>query len=162
MWRRVLTEFAVPARQSTPELIAQELRRAIFVGSLTSGTPLKQNDVARQFGVSAAPVREAFQQLGAEGLAVLHRNCGVIIAPLDEADITDIAELRVLLETQAVRKSGPRLTEADLAQAEEKVRDAALPARIAACGPAYIGSSITSSTQRRRVPDFSNTSKRSS
>jgi len=119
-------EFAVPASRSAPELIADQLRQAIFRGALIGGTPLKQNDVARQFRVSVAPVREAFQQLVAEGLAVLHRNRGVVVAPLNEADIVDIAELRELLETQALRKSAPHLTDADLAQAEAKLREAHL------------------------------------
>jgi DNA-binding GntR family transcriptional regulator len=118
-------DLVVPVQRSTPEVIADALRQAIFRGQLSSGAPLKQNEVARHFRVSAAPVREAFQKLVAEGLAVLHRNRGVVVAPLDVADIFDIAELRALLEAQAIRKSAPHLDAADLARAEAILHEAA-------------------------------------
>ncbi|MFO0996854.1 MAG: GntR family transcriptional regulator [Alphaproteobacteria bacterium] len=111
---------AQPAQQrSAPDLIAAVLRDAIFDGRLPSGTPLKQAEVATHFGVSAIPVREAFQKLVAEGLAVLHRNRGVVVAPLSEADLIDIAELRTLLESRALRLSAPHLGGADLMEAED-------------------------------------------
>ncbi len=119
-----MLDLAIPAQRSTPELIADALRQAIFSGQLESGTPLKQNDVAHHFRVSAAPVREAFQKLVGEGLAAFQRNRGVVVASLSVADILDIAELRALLEAQAIRRSAPRLTAEDLTRAEAILRSA--------------------------------------
>jgi DNA-binding GntR family transcriptional regulator len=118
-----LSHQTLPQR-SAPEIVAAALREAIFDGRLPSGTPLRQGEVATHFGVSAIPVREAFQKLVAEGLAVMHRNRGVVVASLSEPDIIDIAELRSLLETHALRLSAPRLNEGDLAEAEETLRRA--------------------------------------
>src|SRR6266849_2895565 len=104
---------------STPDLIAEQLRRAILLGSIAGGAQLKQNDVAARFGVSVAPVREALQRLIADGLAVLHPNRGVTVTDISDDDFLDIAELRALLEPQALRRSAPRLTAADFIQSEK-------------------------------------------
>ncbi len=116
-----LTGFEAASR-SAPDAIADALREAIFEGRLVSGTPLKQLELAERFSVSAVPVREAFQKLVAEGLAITHRNRGVIVAPLTESNLLDIAELRGLLEAHALRRSAPHLTADDLSEAEQTLR----------------------------------------
>jgi DNA-binding GntR family transcriptional regulator len=113
---------------STPELIAEQLRRAILLGAIGGGAQLKQNDVAARFGVSVAPVREALQRLVADGLAVLHPNRGVTVSQVSEQDFLEIAELRALLEPHALRHSAPRLTQADLAYSEVILSKAAAAA----------------------------------
>src|SRR3984957_17499092 len=118
-------EFDAAQRASTPELIARSLRRAILEGAIAGGTQLKQNDVAARFGVSVVPVREALQRLIADGLAVLHPNRGVTVTDISEDDFLDIAELRALLEPQALRRSAPRLTPADFMQSEKILQRAA-------------------------------------
>jgi DNA-binding GntR family transcriptional regulator len=97
--------------------VARRLRREIFSGFYAGGETLKQLHVAARLGTSAVPVREAFQRLIAEGLLVPHRHRGVVVARLSKTDIVDIAELRILLEPQAMRLSAPQLTAADLAEA---------------------------------------------
>lgn len=110
---------------STSDLIAEQLRRAILLGTITGGAQLKQNDVAARFGVSVAPVREALQRLIADGLAVLHPNRGVTVSPISEQDFLEIAELRGLLEPHALRHSAPHLTAADLQYSETVLTKAA-------------------------------------
>jgi DNA-binding GntR family transcriptional regulator len=109
---------AMQARPSTPDVIVDALRRAILSGSIGGGAQLKQNDVAARFGVSVVPVREAFQRLVAEGLAVLRPNRGVTVTPTSEQDFLEIAEMRSLLEPHALYHSIPNLTEADFQTAE--------------------------------------------
>jgi len=118
-------EFDGAKKASTPELIARSLRRAILEGAIAGGMQLKQNDVAAKFGVSVVPVREALQRLIADGLAVLHPNRGVTVTDISEDDFLDIAELRALLEPQALRRSAPRLTAPDFMQSEKILQRAA-------------------------------------
>jgi DNA-binding GntR family transcriptional regulator len=103
---------------STPDWIADQLRRAILTGAIEGGVQLKQNDVAARFGVSVAPVREALQRLIADGLAVLHPNRGVTVSMMSAHDFQEIAELRTLLEPHALRHSAPRLTRSDFEYSE--------------------------------------------
>ncbi|GLR94989.1 transcriptional regulator [Bradyrhizobium liaoningense] len=110
---------------STSDVIAEQLRRAILLGTISGGAQLKQNDVAARFGVSVAPVREALQRLIADGLAILHPNRGVTVSPTSEQDVLEIAELRALLEPHALRHSAPRLTSADLQYSEDVLSKAA-------------------------------------
>jgi DNA-binding GntR family transcriptional regulator len=106
------------ARRSTPDLIADELRDAIFDGRVAGGAQLKQSEIAAEFGVSIVPVREAFQRLVADGLAKLSPNRGVTVTRVSERDFHDITELRTLLEPHALRLSAPHLTADDLIAAE--------------------------------------------
>jgi DNA-binding GntR family transcriptional regulator len=48
--------------------VADELRRMIRAGELAPGTPLRQDHLAAQFGVSSTPVREALTTLVRERL----------------------------------------------------------------------------------------------
>jgi DNA-binding GntR family transcriptional regulator len=105
------------ARPSTPDVIAEALRRSILAGAIRGGAQLKQNDVAARFGVSVVPVREALQRLVAEGLAVLRPNRGVIVTTISEQDFLEIAELRALLEPHALRHAMPHMDAAHLARA---------------------------------------------
>ena len=49
--------------KTTTEIIATSLRDEILQGKLTSNQPLRQDEIASQFGVSKIPVREALAQL---------------------------------------------------------------------------------------------------
>jgi DNA-binding GntR family transcriptional regulator len=114
---------ATPAmpRQTTVDLVEAALRDAIVSGRFAPGSPLRQNDIAQDVGVSPVPVREALQRLVASGLAVAQTHRGVTVAPASERDFLDISELRQLLEPQALRKSAPNLTDEDFARAERAI-----------------------------------------
>jgi len=117
--------FSDVLRRSTPDLIAEALRRAILTGAITGGMQLKQNDVAARFGVSVVPVREAFQRLVAEGLALLQPNRGVTVTVMSDEDFQEIAEMRSLMEPHVFRLSAPRLTPSHLARSQEILQRAA-------------------------------------
>ncbi len=88
-------------QESTPSLIAAQLRRLIGQGSLAAGAQLVEMDIAGELGVSRGPVREAIQRLTQEGLLVSVRNRGVFVAEFSEADIRDIYEARTAVEKAA-------------------------------------------------------------
>ncbi|WP_249336151.1 GntR family transcriptional regulator [Sinomonas gamaensis] len=88
-------------QESTPSLIAAQLRRNIADGALAPGTQLVEADIAGELGVSRGPVREAIQRLTQEGLLVSIRNRGVFVSEIDESDIRDIYEARTAVEKAA-------------------------------------------------------------
>lgn len=104
---------------STRDLIAGSLRTAIMQGRLKSEEPLRQDEIAARFGVSKIPVREALIQLEAEGLVTFYPNRGAVVSRLSPAEVDEIFVMRVALETTALRRAIPRLTIANLGQAEE-------------------------------------------
>lgn len=85
--------------------IASELRKAIYAGEYRSGDELSLTDVANQLGISRTPVREAFQELEAEGLITLRMNRGAVVNTIDRKFIRDIFEMRRLLESDAVARA---------------------------------------------------------
>ena len=113
-----LADRHLKSREGLPESIARALREAVFTGVFSPNERLHQDDLAKRFGVSRIPVREALMKLVAEGLAVQRTNKGIRVAPLSQDDFRDIMEMRLLLEPQALRLSAPHLTTADYAEAE--------------------------------------------
>lgn len=85
--------------------ITAVLRKALLSGEFQPGQELSLTETAARLGVSRTPVREAFQSLAAEGLLELRMNRGAIVVGIDEKVIQDHFELRLLLETEAVRRA---------------------------------------------------------
>ncbi|MDX2212973.1 MAG: GntR family transcriptional regulator [Oculatellaceae cyanobacterium bins.114] len=104
-------------QRSTPDLIANALRQAITHGIFAEGQSLRQDEIASKFGVSRIPVREALRQLEAEGLVTFHPNRGATVTTLTPAEVQEIFEIRVALETTALKLAISHLTEPILHQA---------------------------------------------
>lgn len=106
-------------QKSTPQLIARAIRESIMQGSLVAGEQLFQDDIATQFGVSRIPVREALRQLEAEGLVTFYPNRGAIVTELSALEVREIYEIRISLETLALRLAMENMSEEDLKRAED-------------------------------------------
>ncbi len=100
-------------------MVAGGLRDAILSGTLAGGQPLRQEEIARRFGVSKIPVREALRQLEGEGLVSFYPHRGAVVSKLSRKEVEEITEIRAVLETMAFRKAFPFLEEEDLERAED-------------------------------------------
>jgi DNA-binding GntR family transcriptional regulator len=108
--------------------VLDRLRDAILQGFFPADSQLNQVHIAAQFGVSRGPVRVAINKLEQEGLVhnVPHR--GTFVAPLDKKTVSDLYNLRSVLECYAVRLAVERCTHEDiskLSQLVKETRDAA-------------------------------------
>ena len=103
---------AAPTKKS---LVHATLRHRILTGDLAPGARLVIDDLARDFAVSIIPVREALQQLQAEGLVVIRPHTGVAVAPVEAAQAEEFAALMETLEVAAVRLACVRADDAALA-----------------------------------------------
>lgn len=90
------------------ETLVDELREAILTGRYRAGERLVQEDLAEAFRVSRIPLREALRRLEGEGLVIISPNRGAIVRPLAPKDIVDLYDLRLALETLAVRRAAER------------------------------------------------------
>jgi DNA-binding GntR family transcriptional regulator len=99
---------------SLPETVYREVRRAILNGVLQPGQILRQEELARRFGVSRAPLREALPRLEAEGIVVLHPRRGYSVVSLDPDEIEEIFELRTLIEERAAFLATMRRQRSDI------------------------------------------------
>jgi DNA-binding GntR family transcriptional regulator len=105
------TEGAILRRRTTADTVAQMLRNEIQRGQLPPGTRLRQNEVAQRFGVSTTPVREALALLQADGLVRIDAHRGALVFHPTIADLRESYEIRQALETLAVSKAIPRLSQ---------------------------------------------------
>lgn len=94
------------------------LREAILDGRLTPGSPIIQTDVARQLGISRAPLREALRLLEEEGLVVNVPFRGVVVSTLDRRALDELCSLRNLIERFAAQRVIERASDEDLLQLE--------------------------------------------
>jgi DNA-binding GntR family transcriptional regulator len=85
--------------------VAGRLREAIVAGELASGAKLRQVELAKRFGVSTTPVREALAQLEREGLVRSHPQRGFIVFVPTVADLRQHYEMRSALEELAAAKA---------------------------------------------------------
>ena len=99
--------------------IAKALADRIITGVIQPDSPLRQNHIAREFGASHVPVREAFRQLEAQGLAVNEPRRGVRVTAYDIDEIHEVAAMRATLETLALRHAARHITPAVLVAAEQ-------------------------------------------
>lgn len=83
------------------ERVVEILKDAILSGELKPGQPLVETELATQLGISRAPLREALQQLNAEGLIEVVAYHGASVKRLTGSDIEELYSLRLILETFA-------------------------------------------------------------
>jgi DNA-binding GntR family transcriptional regulator len=113
-------------RESTPALIADQLRMGMMNGIFQPGEQLAESQLASQLAVSRGPLREAMQRLVQEGLLRGERNRGLFVAELTPEDVQDIYFAREAVEGAAVRKllaDGARLAPDRLEELEEIVSE---------------------------------------
>src|SRR5438067_1086803 len=84
--------------------------------------PLRQDELSAQFGLSRIPVREALRQLEGEGLVTVIPHRGAVVSELSLGELQEICEIRIALETTALRLAIPHLDEDSLAHAEAILR----------------------------------------
>jgi DNA-binding GntR family transcriptional regulator len=101
------------------QIIADALRADILRGKLQGGQPLKQDEIAAQFGVSKIPVREALVQLKAEGLVNFYPNRGAFVSELSAAEADEIYVMRIALEKEVLARAISNLTVAHFKHAGE-------------------------------------------
>lgn len=95
------------------------IRQAIIDGRLAPGQRLKEEELARELGISRTPVREALLVLQAEGLVNAAPNRGATVRAHTVEDLDDLYQLRALLEGYAARRAAMRVTDPDIAKLRE-------------------------------------------
>ena len=107
---RVATGRGNINRLTTSEAVARQLRAEIQRSVITSGTRLRQGEVATRFGVSTTPVREAFALLQADGLVRIDAHRGAVVSSPSADDVRESYQIREVLEMLAISSAIPNFT----------------------------------------------------
>lgn len=106
---------------SVVDRVSKEVRRSILSGALRPGQRFSLRELAGQLGVSVVPLREALQQLEAQGLIVSRPGHSSVVAPLTHDDLHGIYRLRRQLEPEIAARSCKLLKPADFERLERYV-----------------------------------------
>ena len=99
------------------EYALEQLRESIILGELPAGTPLRLDELARSLGMSISPIREAVRQLEALGLAKHVPHQGARVLDFDIEELRDLFQVRLALESLAMRRAAERFSDADASAA---------------------------------------------
>lgn len=105
-------------------MITNILREEILSNELRGGVQLKQEDLASKLGVSMSALREALKNLEAEGLVKFNPNRGAVVSELSAEEVQELFEIRLFLELGALELAIPNMTETDLSEAENILKEA--------------------------------------
>lgn len=114
-----LLERRLPAPQSASAAAGEVIREAIIDGRLPPGQRLKEEELARELGISRTPVREALLLLESEGLVESIPRRGATVRSYAVSDLDDVYQLRALLEGHAARRAAARISPDDVARLEK-------------------------------------------
>ena len=91
--------------KSLTSLAADEIRDRNVRGELRLGTPLSENALALELGVSKTPIREALLQLKMEGLVSIQPQRGSFVIDMSADEIRQLGEMRETLEVTALERA---------------------------------------------------------
>ena len=99
--------------KSISEQLYETLRTEIISGNLKPGERVVEAEIAKKYGVSNTPVREAFSLLCAQGLLTTFPYCGTYVTVLSVEDARELTDFRIFMEAEAAAKAFDDLTCAD-------------------------------------------------
>ena len=92
------------------------IRKLIFSRALKPGERIDEQRLARDFGISRTPLREALKVLHNEGLVKLVPRRGCFVAKLTEQDVDEIYDMIRLLEGACAARAAAQATPGDIAR----------------------------------------------
>ncbi len=101
--------------------VFSKIRDDILNGRYEDHEELKEIRIGNELGVSRTPVREALRQLELEGLVQIIPNRGAFVTSISAKDISDIYQIRALLEGLCARWATENITKEQLEAMEENV-----------------------------------------
>jgi DNA-binding GntR family transcriptional regulator len=101
----------------------ETLHTAIISGALRPGARLPIEELAEHLAMSPMPIREAVRRLDAVGLVdnIPHR--GARVRELSVTDLAEVYEVRLSLETLAIRRAAARFTTERAADARRSLEE---------------------------------------
>jgi len=102
---RALTAIDAEAlrTRSRADFVYESLRDAVSDGRIAVGERVREEEIARNLGVSRTPVREALQRLHQRGLLVFGNGRGLVVAELSQHQVLQLYAMREILEGSAAR-----------------------------------------------------------
>ncbi|MBL1421346.1 MAG: GntR family transcriptional regulator [Alphaproteobacteria bacterium] len=99
------------------------LKQRIISGFYKPDHALRQDELAKELGVSRIPLREALLKLEADGLIDIVAHKGGIVRALSFDKAQELFDLRILIECDLIAKSIPKMTAENFANAQVALKE---------------------------------------
>ena len=112
-----MSEQALPILDDTETLSEQVFRTsqaAIVKGEIAPCSKISEPELARTYGISRGPLREAIHRLEGQKLLVRVPHVGARVVSLSHAELIELYEIRESLEGMACRLAAERMTQAEI------------------------------------------------
>jgi DNA-binding GntR family transcriptional regulator len=96
--------------------IYEAMAEAIVSGEMVPGARLSEPELARRFGTSRGPLREAIRRLQGRELLQWTPNSGARVYLATPAEVVEVYEVREMLEGCAARLAAIHMSDADIAE----------------------------------------------
>lgn len=114
--------FPTLQRSDLVSQVGRALTEAILSGRIAPGQRISESVVAREMGVSRAPVREAARQLESSGLLVAYPNRGFFVREVTAKAMNDLYELRLAIESAAIARLAAQPGDRAMPQLRERLQ----------------------------------------
>ncbi|MBD8480014.1 GntR family transcriptional regulator [Pseudomonas coleopterorum] len=120
--------------ETLSENVFRRIQAAIINGEIAPGSKISEPELARTYGISRGPLREAIHRLEGQRLLVRIPHVGARVVSLNHAELIELYEIRESLEGMACRLAAERMSQAQIDELREVLatheRDAAFQAGV--------------------------------
>lgn len=120
--------------ETLSESVFRRIQAAIVEGDIAPGSKISEPELARTYGISRGPLREAIHRLEGQRLLVRVPHVGARVVSLSHAELIELYEIRESLEGMACRLAAERMSDEEVAELrrvlETHERDAAFQAGV--------------------------------
>ena len=100
--------------ETLSEHVFRRIQAAIVKGEIAPGSKISEPELARTYGISRGPLREAIHRLEGQRLLVRVPHVGARVVSLSHAQLIELYEIRESLEGMACRLAAERMTQAEI------------------------------------------------
>ncbi|MBX8498163.1 GntR family transcriptional regulator [Pseudomonas cichorii] len=101
---------AIEDSETLSENVFRRIQAAIVKGEIAPGSKISEPELARTYGISRGPLREAIHRLEGQRLLVRVPHVGARVVSLSHAELIELYEIRESLEGMACRLAAERMT----------------------------------------------------
>jgi len=114
---KIISKASEPKTLS--EQVFNDIKNAIISGDLEQGSKITEDGLAKQYGISRGPLREAIRRLEAIRLLVRIPHAGMRVVTLTTEIMEEIYIVREALEGMSARLAAERMSDEDIASLSE-------------------------------------------
>ncbi|MBM7072354.1 GntR family transcriptional regulator [Shewanella sp. 202IG2-18] len=91
-----------------------QIQNSIITGEIPAGSKINEQSIAKQYGISRGPTREALQTLERQRLVVRAPHIGARVAQLTVKELNELYQLRSVLEGMACELASNRISQTEM------------------------------------------------